>query len=249
MTRVEERDGGVPDEARAPLLTVRGLSAWYGQAQALFDVDLEVRSREIVGVLGRNGAGKSTLLHCLARVHARLRGSMVWDGQDLLALDAHRVAGLGINLVRSGAKVFSNITVEQNLELGARLARLRHRPPRPLDEIWEWFPALAARRQVKAGYLSGGQRQSLALAAALHASPSLLLLDEPSAGLATAVAATLFDVLRRLRDEGMTILVVEQDPDWLAGLVHRTVLLETGRVVSDGDDILAASALGAASRS
>ena len=225
----------------AGMLCVRALSAWYGQAQALFDVDLDVAEREIVGVLGRNGAGKSTLLHCLARIHPRLRGAISWDGHDLLALDSHRVAELGINLVRSGAKVFSNITVEQNLQLGARLARLRHRRPRPAEEIWEWFPALASRRNVKAGYLSGGQRQSLALAAALHSSPSLLLLDEPSAGLATAVAATLFDVLRRLRDEGMTILVVEQDPDWLAGLVHRTVLLDTGHVIPETDDLLAAA--------
>jgi branched-chain amino acid transport system ATP-binding protein len=230
----------------AAALTVRGLSAWYGQAQALFDVDLDVADGEIVGVLGRNGAGKSTLLHCLARIHPRLRGEITWTGHDLLALDPHRVAELGINLVRSGAKVFSNITVEQNLHLGARLARLRHRPARPAEEIWEWFPALASRRHVKAGYLSGGQRQSLALATALHSSPSLLLLDEPSAGLATAVAATLFEVLRRLRDEGMTLLVVEQDPDWLAGLVHRTVLLETGHVIADGDELLAAPSAGRA---
>jgi branched-chain amino acid transport system ATP-binding protein len=223
------------------MLTVRGLSAWYGQAQALFDVGLSVEDGEVVGVVGRNGAGKSTLLHCIAGIHPRLRGSMEWAGHDLVGRDSHRIAATGVSLVRGGARVFANITVEQNLRLGARLARSRGRDPRPLDEIWEWFPVLAERRQVKAAFLSGGQRQSLALSVAMISSPSLLLLDEPSAGLATAVAATLFDALRRLRGEGLTMLVVEQDPDWLTDLVHRVLVLDTGRLSVDSQPALVAA--------
>jgi branched-chain amino acid transport system ATP-binding protein len=216
-----------------PLLAVGPLSAWYGEAQVLFDVRLEVRSGEIVGLLGRNGAGKSSLLRTVARVHRASRGAIVFDGEDVARVDANRLAARGMSFVREGARVISSLSVEDVLNLGRRLARVRGVDPHSLDEVWGWFPILAERRGVRAGYLSGGQRQALLLATALVSRPRMLLLDEPSAGLAPPVARALFDTLRELCSGELTVLIAEQNPHWLTGLVSRAYLLETGHVLEE----------------
>jgi branched-chain amino acid transport system ATP-binding protein len=213
---------------------VSGLNAWYGQAQALFEVGLGVDSREIVGVIGRNGAGKSTLLRSIAGAHAQRAGIVRFGGRELSALSAHQITALGISLVREGGRVFTSLTVDQNLRLGQQTARIRRRAPRSLDEIWEWFPVLASIRSRQAGLLSGGQRQALALAIAFVSDPDLLLLDEPSAGLAPSVAFQIFETVRALTKEGMAILVAEQNLAWLIGLAARVYGLETGRVGEEG---------------
>jgi branched-chain amino acid transport system ATP-binding protein len=217
----------------SPLLEVGPLSAWYGEAQALFDVRLAVRPGEIVGLLGRNGAGKSSLLRTVARVHRQSRGPIRFDGDDVARLTANRLAARGMSFVREGARVISSLSVEDVLNLGRRLARVRGVEPHTLDEVWGWFPILAERRTVRAGYLSGGQRQALLLATALVSRPRLLLLDEPSAGLAPPVARALFDTLRQLCSGHLSVLIAEQNPHWLTGLVARAYLLETGRVVEE----------------
>ena len=223
-----------PESERRPGLDVSGLNAWFGQAQALFDVGLRVDAGEIVGVIGRNGAGKSTLLRSIAGAHGRRAGSVRLGDAELTGLAPHQITALGISLVREGGRVFTSLTVEQNLRLGRQTASIRGRPARDLVDIWRWFPVLEAFRSKQAGLLSGGQRQSLALAIAFISDPKLLLLDEPSAGLAPSVAFQIFETIRGLTREGVSILVAEQNLAWLIGVATRVYGLETGRVGDEG---------------
>jgi branched-chain amino acid transport system ATP-binding protein len=215
-------------------LKIEKLSAAYGQARALWDISLEVAHGSVVGVLGRNGAGKTTLLRSIAGLHPRVQGSVQADGREIRGLRADQIALLHVALVREGGRLPSSLSVIENLQLGQRLARLRGKQGRSLDEIWQWFPILEPLQTRKAGLLSGGQRQALALASAFVAEPSILLLDEPSAGLAPPVAKELFRVIGQLASSGMTVLVVEQQPAWLIGLAQQCYLLEVGRVVDAG---------------
>ncbi len=226
-------------------LELRGVSAWYGAAQALWDVEVGVREGEVVGILGRNGAGKTTLLRAIAGLQSRVAGDVLFDGQPFQSLPAHVRAQRGISIVREGAKLPGSMTVRENLELGARLGRLRGRAPRALKEVLDLFPIIAPFLDRKAALLSGGQRQGLALAVAFASSPELLLLDEPSAGLAPKVAHELFATLKTLSSMGNTILVVEQHPVWLLDFANRGYLLEIGRVVNAGEtqDLLASRAM------
>jgi ABC-type branched-subunit amino acid transport system ATPase component len=226
-------------------LRVTNLAARYGDASALFGVDLVVSMGETVGVLGRNGAGKSTLLRSIAGLHAERTGSIVLNDQELPVGKPTDIARTGVSLVREGAMLPKSLTVEENLHLGQQLAVRRGLQGRPLEEVWDWFPLLVPLRKQRAAVLSGGQRQALALATAFVSRPSLLLLDEPSAGLAPVVAQNLFEVIARLADEsGVTSVVVEQSPAWLHGLVERSYLLDLGRIVAEGGvrEVLATAA-------
>ncbi len=215
-------------------LKIDKLSAAYGQARALWDVSLDAAHGTVVGVLGRNGAGKTTLLRSIAGLHPRVQGSILADGSEIRGLRADQIALHSVALVREGGRLPSSLSVVENLQLGQRLARLRGKTGRPLTEIWKWFPILEPLQSRKAGLLSGGQRQALALASAFVAEPSILLLDEPSAGLAPPVARELFATISQLAASGMTVLVVEQQPAWLIGLAQQCYLLEVGRVVDEG---------------
>lgn len=216
----------------APLLTVGSLSSWYGEAQVLWDVSLTVGAGEGVGIIGRNGAGKSTLLRTIAAIHRRAEGAVQFLGRDILGRPPHQVARSGLSIVREGAPVFAELSVIENVRLGEHLARLRKAEPVGLDELWTIFPALEAMSSRQAGQLSGGQRQMLALATALASAPRLLLLDEPSAGLAPEAAATAFEAIEHLRRTGLSVLIAEQNLEWLAGVATRHVELESGRIVA-----------------
>ena len=215
-------------------ITVESLSAWYGQARVLWDIDMEVGEGEIVGVLGRNGAGKTTLLRSIAGLHARTSGHVRSGGRELNGRRANEIALEGLALVREGARLPSSLTVGQNLLLGQRLARQKGKAGRSLQEIWKWFPILEPFENRRAGLLSGGQRQALALAVAFASEPEILLLDEPSAGLAPPVARELFATIGQLAGHGVSVLVVEQHPAWLIGLARRAYLLEVGKLVAEG---------------
>jgi branched-chain amino acid transport system ATP-binding protein len=217
------------------LLSVKALSAWYGEAQALWSIDLHVAHGEVVGVLGRNGAGKTTLLRSITGLQSKVSGEVLLEGKSIAGVAPHRISLRGLSLLREGGRMATSLTVAQHLELGRRLGGLRGGAPRPLAEIWRWFPMLEPLRDRAAGMLSGGQRQALALAAALVANPKLLLLDEPSAGLAPQVAHELFRTIRKLAEQGLSVLVVEQQPAWLDGLAKRNYLLEVGNVIAAGD--------------
>lgn len=216
-------------------LAVTDLSAWYAQAQALRNVTLSVDEGDIVGVFGRNGAGKTTLLRAIARLHTAMTGTMAMGGVELHKLTTTSVARQGLSLVREGAVLPLTLTVEENVKMGASLCKLRRVDPRTLDEIWETFPLLAQLRTKRAGVLSGGQRQTLALAVAYISRPKLLLLDEPSAGLSPQTSRSVFEVIRQLADtSGVTALIVEQRPAYLEGIAKRNYLLELGEVVGEG---------------
>lgn len=215
-------------------LRLEKLSAWYGQAQVLWDISMSVPSRGVVGVLGRNGAGKTTLLRSIAGLHAKVAGDVFADDTPVRGLRADAIALRGVALLRESGRLPGSLSVTDNLQLGQRLARLRGKEGRTLQEVWRWFPILQPLQDRKAALLSGGQRQALALACAFIAAPSIMLLDEPSAGLAPPVARELFATIRQLAASGVTVLVVEQQPAWLIGLAEYCYLLEVGRVVDEG---------------
>jgi branched-chain amino acid transport system ATP-binding protein len=208
------------------------LTAFYGQAAALRSISVAVDADEIVAVLGHNGAGKSTLLNALARSHSSVQGRIRLGDNDITSATPSDVARRGVSLVREGAPVFGDLSVEEHLRLGARLAKARGRTAPPFDEVWEWFGVLGEKRRTKAGLLSGGQRQMLAISTALVSRPSVLLVDEPSAGLAPSMAATVFTAMKQLCASGMSVLVAEQNLDWVTDFAPRTYVLETGVLVS-----------------
>jgi branched-chain amino acid transport system ATP-binding protein len=216
----------------AERLVCDNLSAWYGPARALFDVNLTLHDGEALGILGRNGAGKSTLLRAIARIHRPVSGDIRLGETSIRDLRAYRVARRGLSLVREGAPVFAQSSVAENLKLGARLATARGQQPRPEEEVLEMFPALRPLLPRPAGDLSGGQRQMLALSAALISRPQLVVLDEPSAGLAPEVARAIQRAITRLCSGGLTVLVAEQNRDWLHGVAGSALVLDRGRVVN-----------------
>jgi branched-chain amino acid transport system ATP-binding protein len=216
------------------VLEVRDLDAFYGDARVLWAVDLDVRDGEMVGVIGPNGAGKSTLVSAIARLHGRTNGRIAVDGADVSRLAAHRVCDRGVAIVPEGRRVFAHMSVYDNLCLGAyrRAARPGHRER--LARVYELFPRLAERAGQFAGTLSGGEQQMVAIGRALMADPRLLLLDEPSLGLAPVVTDEVFDALARINAQGVSILLVEQDVERALDLVARAYLLVEGRVAAEG---------------
>jgi ABC-type branched-subunit amino acid transport system ATPase component len=225
-------------------LAIENLSAWYGQARALHDVTLSVDEGRVVGILGHNGAGKTTLVRAIAGLHSQCQGEIRLGGQSITALKPSQIALKGLSLLREGSRLPASLTVKQNLVLGQRLARARERTPRDLADVWEWFPILEPLQERRAGLLSGGQRQALALASCFISAPDLLLLDEPSAGLAPPVARELFGLIGRIAQTGLPILIVEQHPGWLIGLTSEVYLLEVGAIASHGSIESVLSSLG-----
>jgi branched-chain amino acid transport system ATP-binding protein len=229
------------------LLRVEALEAAYGSVRALRGVNLEVRSGELVALVGSNGAGKSTLLRTLSGVHPAVAGRVLYRRADVTRAPAHaRVSG-GIILVPEGRQVFGMLTVEVNLRLGAH-TRPRHEVDDGLDRVFGLFPVLAERRRQRAGTLSGGEQQMLAIGRGLMGRPTLLLLDEPSMGLAPRLVAALFEVIVSLRAGGVTMLLVEQNAHAALSIADRGYVLETGRITLEGPgrELLGAEAVRAA---
>jgi ABC-type branched-subunit amino acid transport system ATPase component/ABC-type branched-subunit amino acid transport system permease subunit len=230
--------GAVPDiqkpprKAGVPLLSVSDLHAGYGSLPVLHGVKLEVQRGETIAVLGPNGAGKSTLMKALSGLIRPVTGRIAFDGTDIAAEPVHRVASAGLILVPEGRQVFPNLTVAENLRLGA--ARRGGPDPGEIEAIIERFPRLRLRLHTAAGLLSGGEQQMLAIGRGLLARPKVLLLDEPSLGLAPAAASELFKALARLSDEGTTLVIVDQMADQVLGIADRGYLLSGGRVIAEG---------------
>jgi branched-chain amino acid transport system ATP-binding protein len=220
------------------LLEVRKLDASYGDVQVLFGLSLEVREGEIVTLLGSNGAGKTTTLRCICGVLQPRNGEVLLRGQSLAGVPASERAGLGIALVPEGRELWPQLTVRENLELGSYRARPSLR--KNLDRVHALFPRLLERKSQLAGSLSGGEQQMCAIGRALMSDPRLLLLDEPSLGLAPIVVDQMFDAIRLLHKEGMTLLLVEQNLVAALELATRGYVIETGRVRLEGE----AAALG-----
>jgi branched-chain amino acid transport system ATP-binding protein len=211
------------------LLKVQGLDVFYGAVHALKGVDLEVRKGEVVTLIGANGAGKSTLLRTISGLVRPRAGSITFDGQDLVRLAPNKVVAAGISHSPEGRAVFANLTVEDNLVLGAYL-RKDSAVANDMDRMFRIFPRLKERRRQPSGTLSGGEQQMLAIARALMSRPRLLLLDEPSLGLAPLLVKDIFQTIVEINREGTTILLVEQNANQALHVAHRGYVLETGHV-------------------
>jgi len=217
------------------MLEVEQLQVGYGSAApALWDVSLTVGDGELVAVVGPNGAGKTTLINAIAGLLAIRGGSMRFGGQDLSRLMPHEVCGHGIAIVPEGRRLFIGMTVEENLEIGCYVRTARAVRSESLERVYSIFPILRDRRRQVAGTLSGGMQQMLAIARALMARPRLLLLDEPSLGLAPVVVEQLFEVVAEIHRAGVAILLVEQNVAKALELAARAYVLEEGRIVSAG---------------
>lgn len=219
------------------LLEVTGVEVRYGAVPALKDFTISVDQGEIVTLLGANGAGKTTTLRMISGLHHLSLGTVVFDGVDISRLAAHKTVELGISHVPEGRRIFPQMTVLENLEVGAY-----HKPhdrAAKIDHVYELFPILKDRRKQQGGNLSGGEQQMLAIGRALMAEPRLLLLDEPSMGLAPLFVQTIFEILRTIREQGVTVLLVEQNAAKALQLADRGYVLETGSIVlQDSAEVL-----------
>jgi branched-chain amino acid transport system ATP-binding protein len=215
------------------VLKVDDVVSRYGRIEALHGVSLEVREGEIVTLVGSNGAGKTTLMRVISGVQPRVRGSILFDGVDIDRLPAHRRVAHGIAQVLEGRQVFAPLSVEDNLRLGAFCRRAVDQDG-VLRRVYDLFPALSERRRLAAGNLSGGQQQMLAIGRALMSGPRLLLLDEPSMGLAPVLVDEILDTVVKLRRSGVTVLLVEQNVSAALAIADRAYVIETGRIVLSG---------------
>ncbi len=216
------------------MLRLEGVSAAYGRIQALRGVSLEVPAGSIVALLGANGAGKTTTLRVISGLLRPTGGAVYFEGRRIDRLPAEAIVRLGVSHVPEGRQVFAELTVGENLILGAYARRDRQKIPADLDRVFGLFPVLRERRKQPAGTLSGGEQQMLAIGRALMARPRLLLLDEPSLGLAPMVVREIFRTIRRINSEGTTVLLVEQDANLALQVARFAYVLQTGQVVLSG---------------
>jgi branched-chain amino acid transport system ATP-binding protein len=216
------------------MLRVDGINVYYGNIQALKGVSLEVNEGEIVTLIGANGAGKSTLLKTVSGLLKPKQGKIEFQNQSISGKAAQSIVKMGISHVPEGRRVFSNMTVEENLELGAYLRKDKAGIKEDFGKIFELFPRLEERLKQHAGTLSGGEQQMLAMGRALMARPRLLLLDEPSMGLAPLLVKTIFRIISDINETGTTIMLVEQNAHMALSIAHRAYVIETGKVVLSG---------------
>jgi len=216
------------------LLRLEGIDAFYGDLQALYDVSLEVEQGRVFALVGANAAGKSTTLRVISGLVTPRRGRVVLDGQDLTPVPAHQRVDLGIVQVPEGRRLFPFMSVTENLLLGAHTARARAERDATLKYVYTLFPVLAERRTQLAGSLSGGEQQMCAIGRALMARPRVLMLDEPTLGLAPVLVKRIFDTVRTINADGMTIMLVEQNVRQALTLAQRAAVLESGHLVLHG---------------
>lgn len=223
------------------LLEVKGIDVFYGDGQALWDVSITVEEGAIVALVGANGAGKTTLLKTISGlIHAR-KGEILLSGKSLSNLKPQKIVDRGIIHVPEGRRLFSNLTVLENLKLGAYVPRARPFFAESLERVFSLFPALNTRKDQKAGSLSGGEQQMLAIARGIMAQPKLLMLDEPSLGLSPILVKTIFELISALNEQKATILLVEQNIRQALKIAHQAYVLKTGKIVMSGrgDELLA----------
>ncbi|HKX37781.1 MAG TPA: ABC transporter ATP-binding protein [Burkholderiales bacterium] len=216
------------------LLSVENLDLYYGDAQALDRVSLEVPQGEIVAIVGANGAGKSSLIRSIAGIEKPRAGGISFKGRPIRGLESHAICNLGIGQVAEGRQVFPSLTVEENLEMGAMLPRARKTREQTLEQVYAMFPRLAERRAKAAGTMSGGEQQMIAIGRCLMGQPELIMFDEPSLGLAPLVVQEVLHTIHALNGRGLTILLVEQNVAVSLKISNHAYVLENGRVVMSG---------------
>ncbi|WP_337938258.1 ABC transporter ATP-binding protein [Acidaminococcus timonensis] len=216
------------------MLSIKNLNVYYGAIHAVKDLDMEVGDGEIVTLIGSNGAGKSTTLHTISGLIKPKTGSIEYKGTDIVGIPAHKLVGQGLVQVPEGRHVFAEMTVMENLDMGAYLRKDKDEVARDKEKVFLKFPRLKERVGQLAGTLSGGEQQMLAMGRALMSRPQLLLLDEPSMGLAPLLVREIFSIIKEINEEGTTVLLVEQNANMALSIADRAYVLETGRVVLSG---------------
>lgn len=227
------------------MLELKGVCTYYGNIQALWDVDLHIDEGEIVTIVGANGAGKTTILMSICGVVPVRRGEILLDGKPIKNIKTDRIVRMGISQAPEGRLIFPDLTVLENLELGAYLRNDKAGIKKDLEYVFDLFPILAKRKAQTGGTLSGGEQQMLAISRALMSKPRLLLLDEPSLGLAPIIIKQIFSIIRKVNEEGTTVFLVEQNANQALQVAHRGYVMETGRITmhNTGENLLADEAV------
>ncbi|UTY38896.1 ABC transporter ATP-binding protein [Allocoprobacillus halotolerans] len=216
------------------LLEVKDINVYYGVIHAIKNVSFEVNQGEIVALIGANGAGKTSIMHTISGLIRSRSGSIHFDGKDISKVASHKIPGLGLVQVPEGRHVFTEMTVLENLEMGAYLRKDKENIQKDLEKVFKRFSRLEERKNQLAGTLSGGEQQMLAMGRALMSKPSLLLLDEPSMGLSPILVNEIFDIIKSINKDGVTVLLVEQNANKALSIADRAYVLETGNVIVSG---------------
>ena len=217
------------------MLSVNNLQVHYGMIQAIKDVSFEVNQGEVIALIGANGAGKTTILHTVSGLLSPTKGSVIFEGQDITKIPAHKIVSLGMAHVPEGRRVFAQLTVLENLKLGAYTRKDKNEMEQTLQMIYKRFPRLEERKNQIAGTLSGGEQQMLAMGRALMSHPKIILMDEPSMGLSPIFVEEVFKIIRDISAEGVTVLLVEQNAKKALNIADRAYVLETGNIILQGD--------------
>ncbi|MEF9878534.1 MAG: ABC transporter ATP-binding protein [Clostridia bacterium] len=233
------------------MLEVLGLDVYYGAIHALHDISFEVKQGEIVTLIGANGAGKTSILHAISHLIPVKNGTMAFDGKDITRMEAYKLVPMGLAQVPEGRRVFAQMTVLENLEMGAYTRSSKKEMADDLEMVFDHFPRLKERAKQPSGTLSGGEQQMLATARALMSHPRLLMMDEPSMGLSPILVDEIFSIIKKINSEGTTILLVEQNAQMALSIANRAYVLETGHIIKQGaasellnDDSVKAAYLG-----
>lgn len=217
------------------MLEVKDLQVFYGMIQAIKGISFEVNEGETVALIGANGAGKTTILHTVTGLLSPKKGSVVFEGKEITKIPAHKIVSLGMAHVPEGRRVFAQLSVYQNLKMGAYTRKDKAEIDEMLETVYKRFPRLKERQNQMAGTLSGGEQQMLAMGRALMSKPKIVLLDEPSMGLSPILVNEIFDIIQSLNKAGTTVLLVEQNAKKALSIADRAYVLETGRIVQSGD--------------
>ncbi len=217
------------------MLEIKDLEVYYGMIQAIKGISFEVNEGEIISLIGANGAGKTTILHTVTGLLSPKKGSIVFEGKDITKTPAHKIVGLGMAHVPEGRRVFAEMSVYQNLKMGAYTRSDKDEIGQTLEKVYKRFPRLEERKNQLAGTLSGGEQQMLAMGRALMSNPRIILMDEPSMGLSPILVNEIFDIIQSVSEAGTTVLLVEQNAKKALAIADRAYVLETGKIVMSGD--------------
>lgn len=216
------------------MLEVKDLEVYYGMIQAIKGISFEVNKGEVIALIGANGAGKTTTLHTITGLLSPKKGSVIFEGEDITKIPAHKIVSMGMAHVPEGRRVFADLSVYENLKLGAYTRKDKENLNKDLENIYKRFPRLAERKNQSAGTLSGGVQQMLAMGRALMSKPSIILMDEPSMGLSPILVNEIFDIIESISKSGTTVLLVEQNAKKALSIADRAYVLETGKIVTSG---------------
>ena len=217
------------------MLEIKDLEVYYGMIQAIKGISFEVNEGEVIALIGANGAGKTTILHTITGLLSPKKGSVVFEGKDITKVAAHKIVSLGMAHVPEGRRVFAELTVYENLKMGAYTRKDKEETAKTLEMVYKRFPRLEERKNQLAGTLSGGEQQMLAMGRALMSHPKIIVMDEPSMGLSPILVNEIFDIIQEVSAGGTTVLLVEQNAKKALSIADRAYVLETGKIVLEGD--------------